>query len=229
MGERLVVRVLKNDKPIASVYYHWSAYSLPAATILRSMHKHVLANADKMSTKELQLSLIRFAEKTTPYGHPDDDDRSDVQKILETISDGDPLMKEIFDGHGGLSIDDLEIAKRKFPRETFVEEGISRNEGLVSITQSSIDKDVDWAQMLIDVDLNNRQILNGPVYEYNLEDYLYESEDDIDPKPHDEVQLTPVDLSKFTFDDIEIVYDVIQNTTETWLRYGDKYFRLING
>lgn len=67
MGQRLVVSVKRNfgdEKSLCKIYYHWSGYTTSSMeeTIKIINHLNQFDNIEKMSDKEIQLSLIRFCE-----------------------------------------------------------------------------------------------------------------------------------------------------------------------
>lgn len=235
MGERLVVEVKRNEERVATVYYHWSAYTHPAIKIISTLYKHVFSKADNMSDRELKLALIRFAENTIPYGYAESPENK--KKLLEIAmgevedsdSDIQPLVSELLFSHGGLCVEDREYAKLLFPGETFLSENINRSEGLVSISENTMEKHLSYAQGVITVCLNTHEVYNGMIETYNIEDYLYvtEEEHESDYIAPDDIQKSPVSLEEFSFDELATVADVIENASSSWLRYKDTIYRLI--
>lgn len=61
MGQRLVVSIEKGEKPIAKIYYHWSAYTHSALYETRDIINEIYSHEDKTES-ELLLRLIRFCE-----------------------------------------------------------------------------------------------------------------------------------------------------------------------
>lgn len=233
MGQRLVVEIKRNDKAIASAYYHWSAYTVPALNILSSMYKHVLSNANTMTDEELQVALIRFAECSTALGYIDSDEakQSVIHEFQERFNDSPEyiqyMLEDLFIKSGGLAPSDRECATQKF-KEVFKTD-VNRNEGLISISEKEIQKDLDWAEGIITIDLDDNTILNGVIYEYDIGAYLEETEEDdcvVDP---DDLPKSPINLSEFALDEIEIVKDVIELSASSYIRYKDTIFQLIEG
>ena len=60
MGQRLVINVVKDHKEVASIYYHWSAYSISALEEARSL---IEAIKNFGPDKDFQLQLIKHIEK----------------------------------------------------------------------------------------------------------------------------------------------------------------------
>lgn len=61
MGQRLVVTIEKNEKAIAKIYYHWSAYTYSALLETKKVINCIYNHKDE-SEKEMLLRLIRFCE-----------------------------------------------------------------------------------------------------------------------------------------------------------------------
>ena len=61
MGQRLVVTIENNEKEIAKIYYHWSAYTYSALCETQNIIDCIYNSTDE-TEKELQLRLIRFCE-----------------------------------------------------------------------------------------------------------------------------------------------------------------------
>ena len=62
MGQRLVVTIERSQKPLAKLYFHWSAYTGDALYVTRDI-VHCIYNHTDETDKEMLLRLIRFCEK----------------------------------------------------------------------------------------------------------------------------------------------------------------------
>lgn len=62
MGQRLVVSVQNNGKELATVYYHWSAYTVSALWEVSKLVNCIFNHEDE-TEEELKLRLIRFCEE----------------------------------------------------------------------------------------------------------------------------------------------------------------------
>lgn len=62
MGQRLVVSIEKNEKAIAKIYYHWSAYTGSALYETQKIINCIYNHKDE-SESEMLLRLIRFCEE----------------------------------------------------------------------------------------------------------------------------------------------------------------------
>lgn len=236
MGERLVVEIKRNSNTVAAAYYHWSAYTMPAIEILSSMNTHVLSKANTMTDDELQLALIKFAECTTAFGYIADEEakleviREFEEKFSESPDSVQDMLSDIFLKNGGVNPDDKEYAETKFHGEIFRED-VSRNEGLICITESTIQRAISWAEWVTTIDLDDNKVLGNVVYEYDIESYLEETEDwdeeeFVDP---DDIPRSPINLCDFGLDEIKIVKDVLEITQSGWIRYKDAIYQLKEG
>jgi hypothetical protein len=232
MGERLVVEIKRNNKPLATSYYHWSAYTFPALTILDSMYHHVLKDAKALTDSELQLAMIKFAENSTPYGYVGTKESKAKaeeahQKVLQSMPE--ELARNLgysLDIHGGLSLQDVELAETLFPEESFSDDNISRNEGVVAISEESMNDQMGWAQAIITVDLDSDHVYNGVAYEYTIQEYLEETEDDDEFITPDEIPQVPIDMGSFDLADAPLVLELVKISASEWLRYKNKIYQI---
>ena len=62
MGQRLVVTIERSEKPIAKLYFHWSAYTADALYVTRDI-VHCIYNHNDETDRDMLLRLIRFCEE----------------------------------------------------------------------------------------------------------------------------------------------------------------------
>ena len=237
MGERLVIKIKRNDQLLSTIYYHWSAYSEPAINLATSLYERVLSNADNMTDDELQIALIRFAELTTGIGHftsIEDREKGFDAWLKNAEERGDmvpEMLADVLLRHGGLDAADKNLAAKKFPDEKFETEGISRNEGLVAISIETISDQLKWAEGTIDIDLDTKLVLNDVLYAYDIEGYLAETEDFDDDEyvEVDDLPQIPVDLSEFQLEDVALVKELISLHRGSFMRYGDVIYEMKEG
>lgn len=242
MGERLVVKVERDDILLATIYYHWSAYTETSAKILKNLYNHVLVNANQMSDDEIRLALIRFAEHSTSMGYVEDMTTLDrIQK--ERLAALDPsapnyefITSWIFKEtkcHGGVSSDDRELVKSLFPNEIFLTENVSRNEGLVSVSEESMQSAIDWAESLATIDLTEETVVDNTFWMYSLEEYiehLAEREEeypDADVMEIKDIPESPIDVSEYPLSDSNVIYDIIISNKTGYLKYGETILEYI--
>lgn len=98
MGQRLVINIIKDNKRIANIYYHWSAYSISALEEARRLIDSGVFD-ESYSVKELQLKLVRLIES---FGGCIDGgkDSEEYQKICDMFPN--KTFKETGDRNEGL-------------------------------------------------------------------------------------------------------------------------------
>lgn len=229
LGQRLVIEIKRDDIRLATLYYHWSAYTNTAIARLKDLYNHVLVNANRMTDSELRLATIRYAEHSTPYGYFDDIAKLQKMKsAAENETDGASWMRQFAYMHGGVSAEDKGFVQTIFQQEEFVFDDVSRNEGLVSISQESMNNSIAWADGLIEIDLSENMVNFGVLWTYDLEEYLeyledMEIEDGINP---DDMPEIPIDVSNFELSDINMVSDIMSGLNSEYFRYGENYFQI---
>ena len=62
MGQRLVVTLERSNKPLARLYFHWSAYTGSALYVTRDI-VHCIYNHKDETDRDMLLRLIRFCEE----------------------------------------------------------------------------------------------------------------------------------------------------------------------
>lgn len=244
MGERLVIKVHRGQENIASLYYHWGAYSSTAVKLVETLCKCVLIE-DKDKLKEIiQLDIIRYAESCTKFGVgvPEEERRRITDEAKQAIMDH-PFMNEFMKTsfcemmeeecvhHGGIASDDQEYAKQIFPTSEFNLENISRNVGLVNISEKGIEDSLNWAQGVVDIDLETCTINNYMWNVYSIPEYIedHDGYEDDCYVPPDELVKPPIDIGQYTFDDLEFVSDFVTNTQHHWLRVEDRIYEFVEG
>lgn len=228
MGQRLVILVRRNDVDIATVYYHWGAYSNSAISYLSDMYDDVLSKASKLSDQGLQLALIRHAEKNSFFGFfPDEQVRKKfLRSLLPILHTAPPFIVDQWNDRGGLCSSEFEHGLQMFPGESFILEGLNRNYGLVNITEQGMNTSLHYAEGLIVVDLTSQNVQYDVICKHPIEDYDGEendSEDSIDNIPS-----IPFDISSFDMRNIDLVRDILLSRDSEALRYEDTIFTFID-
>lgn len=132
MGQRLVVTIQKGKRELCALYYHWGAYSFDSVMILDEI-VHDLMKIGTISDKEIQLALIRFAERC-----------------------GGGIS-------GGKNGSEWEYVKKVFPDEAFKADEIKGTDGLIAISLEGICHLNNWADGVANIDLEAQEITNWTV------------------------------------------------------------------
>ena len=135
MGQRLVISIRHLDQDIARIYYHWSAYTVSALEETQKIWNFI-CEKDDPSVRDLQLRLIRMAEK-----------------------DGGGI-------EGGETSAEFARIQSMFPDETFKTENISRNEGLIALSKEGMDGLLSWAEGTVVIDIDEGTVENNVFFDY---------------------------------------------------------------
>ena len=178
MGQRLVVNVVRNDKTLATVYYHWSAYTMSALYTAKELIDFFYEiNYKKKGDDDLVLELIRYCEENG----------------------------------GGLSADEHEAAKIKYPDCTFAYG--DRNYGLVSFSLEGMNTSHSWSEGDLEINLDSEEIYNGVFGVWDKEGYMdcyYDEE--YDYTEYDNIPLYDDNpLSVIAFKDIDNTIQEAEN------------------
>lgn len=103
---------------------------------------------------------------------------------------------------GGEDSPEFSRIQEMYPNDSFKKENRSRNEGLVAITDKGIRELEDWAEEVMDIELDTRQVRNFVLYE--------DFEDDFEKKER-EVKDDPFTIP---FDNLDNVIQELQEAQE---------------
>lgn len=94
MGQRLVITVKKNDKDIAKIYYHWSAYTLSGLCETQDLLMGIQANSNDIN--EIRKSILKyvFSKGGTIDGYPDSNETMIIQEMFKDIEMKDGSRNE---------------------------------------------------------------------------------------------------------------------------------------
>lgn len=128
-----------------------------------------------------------------------------IQLILESLEKVNfennviKAIKLLEETGAGLVNEELEYAKKIFEsKNIFFSEGISRNEGLISITEEGIEKNRYWEESRVEIDLVNKTIKFDAVFKISIEEYEEEYVDeDVEDIPIYEIDFNSIQFNSF--------------------------------
>ena len=196
MGQRLVVTVRSMGEDICKMYFHWSAYTIPALMEVRDMMAEF--PMETKSKDEAILYFIRYCEKNGGG---------------------------ISDGYGGK---EWNYITEKYPNEKFKVDGISRNNGLIGISEEKMDSIQSWSEGDIIIDLDEMTVHNEVFWFYDgIDAYNEELVDRED-------ELTTLDdisevgeIGDFDLEDIDDVIANLEDIPGYVCRNGNEIYELI--
>ena len=196
MGQRLVVTVRSMGEDLCKMYFHWSAYTIPALMEVRDMMAEF--PMETKSKDEVILYFIRYCEKNGGG---------------------------ISDGYGGK---EWNYITEKYPNEKFKVDGISRNNGLIGISEEKMDSIQSWSEGDIIIALDEMTVHNEVFWFYDgIDAYNEELVDRED-------ELTTLDdipevgeIGDFDLEDIDDVIANLEDIPGYVCRNGNEIYELI--
>ena len=124
MGQRLVFRCIKNGERFATIYYHWSAYTLniyeEALTLINALRENGYNKGMSINDIRIMLAKILYNNSTTDW-------------------DGAPI-------HGGVHQNEFDNFREiGCPEELLTTDRLLRNMGLIAISEDEMDNAEYWA------------------------------------------------------------------------------------
>ena len=200
MGQRLVVSVQNNGKELATVYYHWSAYTVSALWEVSKLVNCIFNHEDE-TEEELKLRLIRFCEANGGGINCNPMEFA----YIENLYPGEVFKKDGYSRSNGL-IDLSENGRA---------ESHSWSEGDVEIyiDEERINNCVfGWWP---DCETYNEEVKS---WGEDYEDYLVKFEDIPD---------IGYDLGDIAIEDIDNVINALEAAKEHIVRYGNEIYELV--
>lgn len=157
MGQRLVISVFaenSDSEPLATYYYHWSAYTITAAEEVKKLLSKIDAWETKHSTKlvdlpekDAKLALVHIGETLNVL--PDEETDDLKKEIEENQPEGvtkDAMLTIIDRRHigGGPGSEEIERLKKLYSGEAFKHGNLDY--GLVDVTFEGMHESLDWAE-----------------------------------------------------------------------------------
>ena len=196
MGQRLVVTVRSMGEDICKMYFHWSAYTIPALMEVRDMMAEF--PMETKSKDEAILYFIRYCEKNGGG---------------------------ISDGYGGK---EWNYITEKYPNEKFKVDGISRNNGLIGISEEKMDSIQSWSEGDIIIDLDEMTVHNEVFWFYDgidaYNEELVDREDEL--ATLDDIPEVG-EIGDFDLEDIDDVIANLEDIPGYVCRNGNEIYELI--
>lgn len=165
-----------------------------------------------------------------------------TRDILDAILSDDDIMDlrlrlirfcEAYGGgiKNGKDSDEWKYIQNTYPNEIFKEEGISRNCGLIAISEDGMNDLQDWSEGDIIINIDTHRVINlvnwfyDSVYGYNNNRKEWDS-DWIDVCLEDIPELE-CNLCDFNYEDIDYLIEALDNAPDFVVRYGNEIYELI--
>ena len=199
MGQRLVVSIQNNGKELATVYYHWSAYTVSALYETSKLVRCIFNHKDE-TEEELKLRIIRFCEKNGGGINGNDAEFEYIQKLYPG---------EVFKRDGYSRNDGLVDLSEKGMQDSH---GWSEGDVIIHIDEERINNGVfGWFQD----------------YKEYVDEVQSWSEDDDEIFAFEEMDEIHYDIGDIAIEDIDNVLAALENVKTHFIRYGNEIYELV--
>lgn len=145
------------------------------------------------------------------------------------------LIRFCYENGGGISGEDYEFEyiRNMYPDEIFKEDGYSRSNGLISLSEKGMQEAQGWSEGDIYFDIDDETIINGVFCGWdNIEDYNEEvrswGEDYEDELlKFEDIPDIGYDLGTIAVKDIDNVITALEAAKEHIVRYGNEIYELV--
>ena len=145
------------------------------------------------------------------------------------------LIRFCYENGGGISGEDYEFEyiRNMYPDEIFKEDGYSRSNGLISLSENGMQEAQGWSEGDIYFDIDDETIINGVFCGWdNIEDYNEEvrswGEDYEDELlKFEDIPDIGYDLGTIAVKDIDNVITALEAAKEHIVRYGNEIYELV--
>lgn len=157
IGQRLVFEVKKDDETIATIFYNWSGYTmacyLEAQTIIRGLKER---NYKPDTSKEESIAILLDI----------------LENNVQTYET--PVARIERGGAANDSKDELDAISNKYRHKGLYKgtfsDMVSRNQGLISITDDGMSNALDFAEYVEEIDLTEQTFTHNIFVQFDADD-----------------------------------------------------------
>lgn len=233
MGQRLIITVRNHGRDLAKIYYHWSAYTRSALEETKELLDHISQYGYVKGLNEVHpircssCGALVFEDHCEHCGTPHHG-HSITEKDLQLV-----LIRYCEKRGGGIITRDTELAyvSKLFPDQYFKQKNISRNDGIIALSQEGMDSLQSWSEGDIIIDLDQRMIHNTVFYTYDgMAEYMEHCKEVYDekniPSPN-EIPMLGSDPEEISFDSLDAILSELVNLRGYAFRRGDAVYELV--
>lgn len=145
------------------------------------------------------------------------------------------LIRFCYENGGGISGEDYEFEyiRNMYPDEIFKEDGYSRSNGLISLSEKGMQEAQGWSEGDIYFDIDDETIINGVfcgwdnVKDYNEEVRSWGEDYEDELLKFEDIPDIGYDLGTIAVKDIDNVITAIEAAREHIVRYGNEIYELV--
>jgi hypothetical protein len=151
----------------------------------------------------------------------------------ETISEMKlRLIKFLEDNGGGIKGEQSEFdyIKKMYPKEIFKEDGYSRNNGLIALSEKGMQDLQDWSEGDVTIDIDTDTVENTVFYSYeHIDEYNKERkewDEDFEGYKIEDLEDIGCDIGTFDIECIESIINSVYDVDNV-CRFGSQIFQMI--
>lgn len=224
MGQRLVIQNQINGESVNVIYYHWSAYTESSIEELKEFANRLSVNYKNRSDSFFAMLTDAGREliEKLDNGSLTDNEKIDLFNLMTYFS---------VSGTGASDKDSLKYLSQ-FTNDTN-RQNISRNEGLLAITEDDQEDTLGWSEgtLIVDWTFTDQGYPDFEQTVFDFDDLFVRCDEDeyeewygesIDQLPQNPYSTSDVPLSK-----IEQLQKDLENNAHAWRNEDDEIFTFI--
>lgn len=224
MGQRLVIQNQINGESVNVIYYHWSAYTESAIEELKEFANRLSVNYKNQSDSLFAMLTNAGREliEKLDNGSLTDNEKIDLFNLMTYFS---------VSGTGASDNDSLKYLSQ-FTSDVN-RQNVSRNEGLLAITEDDQEDTLGWSEgtLVVDWVFDNHGYPDFERTVFDFDDLFFRCEEDEYEEwygePVDQLPQNPYSTSDVPLSKIEQLQKDLENNPHAWRNDDDEIFTFI--
>lgn len=224
MGQRLVIQNQINGESVNVIYYHWSAYTESAIEELKEFANRLSVNYKNQSDSLFAMLTNAGREliEKLDNGSLTDNEKIDLFNLMTYFS---------VSGTGASDNDSLKYLSQ-FTSDVN-RQNVSRNEGLLAITEEDQEDTLGWSEgtLVVDWVFDNHGYPDFERTVFDFDDLFFRCEEDEYEEwygePVDQLPQNPYSTSNVPLSKIEQLQKDLENNAHAWRNDDDEILTFI--
>lgn len=224
MGQRLVIQNQINGESVNVIYYHWSAYTESSIEELKEFANRLSVNYKNRSDSFFAMLTDAGREliEKLDNGSLTDNEKIDLFNLMTYFS---------VSGTGASDNDSLKYLSQ-FTSDVN-RQNVSRNEGLLAITEEDQEDTLGWSEgtLVVDWVFDNHGYPDFERTVFDFDDLFFRCEEDEYEEwygePVDQLPQNPYSTSDVPLSEIEQLQKDLENNAHAWRNDDDEIFTFI--
>ena len=224
MGQRLVIQNQINGESVNVSYYHWSAYTESSIEELKDFANRLLENYKNRSDSFLAMLTDTGRELIEKFdnGSLTDSEKIDLFNLMTYFS---------VSGTGASDKDSLKYLSQF--TTNINRQNVSRNEGLLAITEEDQEETLGWSEgtLVVDWVFTDQGYPDFEQTVFDFDDLFFRLDEDEYEEyyedPIDQLQQNPYSTSDVPLSKIEQLQKDLENNAHAWRNDDNEIFMFI--